>query len=660
MKKVSLHSLFFIVVASLFIINSINGQQKNSYDGLPDSIAVKKNTTLIIGHKIYHFSNDTVIIVPDSIDVEPVIRLPAKHAKKTQDFYDSLKVYSSKHKLTKELFNLIMTVQSQTSGQHNNKTDIQIGKDEFNDFDGKIIRKIYFKKLDVFETSINDISKQPKSWTAKTANNLHINTKTFIIRDNLLFEEGDKIDPYHLSDTERILRKLSFIKDAKIKVLRSSQESDSTDILVITKDVWSIGGSALFKSPQNFDLRLYDANFMGFGRRLENKIIYKDSYTPHFGYKGQFNVTNIGGTFIDGAVTYNNYDDVEFGEISFQKRFITPEVKYGGGLKINFTKDEHIIRKNDTSHMLVPVNFNSQDIWAGRSFKLRHFDRKTIVVSLRASWYNYKERPDPSIYDIKNYYDRKLYLANVNFSNRFYAKGRMIYGFGRTEDIPYGYSIGYTGGYEFNELQNRVYSGITLSGGYIKKDDSYYAGRFEFGSYFNASEYDKTVMRLEIDHFSKLRKVKNYYIRHFINFAFITGLNGSEGDSLSIADKSGIRGFRGQGLYGTKKMVLNLEAVAFAPWYFYGFKFAAFTFADFAVVGRHKNLFRNDFFSGYGIGLRIRNENLVFKTIQVRLAYYPRLTAGFDHHLMTTFAHPRSLMSNGLTPGKPQRISLED
>ena len=42
------------------------------------------------------------------------------------------------------------------------------------------------------------------------------------------------------------------------------------------------------------------------------------------------------------------------------------------------------------------------------------------------------------------------------------------------------------------------------------------------------------------------------------------------------------------------------------------------------IVGPNKeSIFNQNYFAGLGVGLRIRNENLIFKTIQLRLAYYP-------------------------------------
>ena len=42
-------------------------------------------------------------------------------------------------------------------------------------------------------------------------------------------------------------------------------------------------------------------------------------------------------------------------------------------------------------------------------------------------------------------------------------------------------------------------------------------------------------------------------------------------------------------------------------------------FADVVWLGCSPNIFKNKFYTSFGIGIRLRNERLVFNTIQIRL-----------------------------------------
>ena len=66
-------------------------------------------------------------------------------------------------------------------------------------------------------------------------------------------------------------------------------------------------------------------------------------------------------------------------------------------------------------------------------------------------------------------------------------------------------------------------------------------------------------------------------------------------------------------------MVLNTETVMFTPIQPWGFRFAFFGFLDAGTLGYSANPFRNDGFASFGLGLRIKNERLIFGTLQIRL-----------------------------------------
>ena len=66
-------------------------------------------------------------------------------------------------------------------------------------------------------------------------------------------------------------------------------------------------------------------------------------------------------------------------------------------------------------------------------------------------------------------------------------------------------------------------------------------------------------------------------------------------------------------------MILYTEIVLFSPYHPLGFRIAFFGFADFGLIGYSPNIFKNEFYTSLGIGVRLRNERLVFNTIQIRL-----------------------------------------
>ena len=57
-----------------------------------------------------------------------------------------------------------------------------------------------------------------------------------------------------------------------------------------------------------------------------------------------------------------------------------------------------------------------------------------------------------------------------------------------------------------------------------------------------------------------------------------------------------------------------------------GFHFAPFVFADMAMIApQHAELMNQKPYFGLGGGVRTRNENLIFGTVELRMFYFPRI-----------------------------------
>jgi hypothetical protein len=69
-----------------------------------------------------------------------------------------------------------------------------------------------------------------------------------------------------------------------------------------------------------------------------------------------------------------------------------------------------------------------------------------------------------------------------------------------------------------------------------------------------------------------------------------------------------------------------------------GFNLAFITFADFALISSINNsLFDSKLYQGYGIGFRIKNEQLIFPQFQFLIGIYPNLPLeGGKHFNMFT------------------------
>ena len=127
----------------------------------------------------------------------------------------------------------------------------------FLQFQGKIIRNVRIKKVEVFGPEVGDTSLLPGTWLERAGNRLHIKTNDGIIWDNVIIKQGDIVDPLIIADNERILRKLSFIYDAKILLSYIPGSRDTVDVLIITKDLWSKGFDVIIHDLYSGRVEIY-------------------------------------------------------------------------------------------------------------------------------------------------------------------------------------------------------------------------------------------------------------------------------------------------------------------------------------------------------------------------------------------------------------------
>ena len=574
---------------------------------------------MFLGDSIFFIPKDTVLFIPQNA----IFQIDKETYEKSVNFYDSLKVKAAKRNFTKKLYELLIVSSDQSEESAPLK---QKSENPFVQYQGKRIRKIILYKTEVFGLTLFDTTRLASTWIEKILNRIHINTNDRIIRKNLLINEGDTINPFTLSDNERIIRELSFIDDARIRVI--PVEPGIVDIHVITKDVFSLGFGVEFNDINEGTVEIFNRNIFGTGYEVQANMLFDYDTVPSWGYEGIYMIDNIEGTFINAKVNYKNAFETENYGLDLSRRFVTPYTKYAGGIKLSGTST---LAQQDTLPALVPLKFNYQDYWIGRSFLLNPTSRSRLVISGRYVSKYIIKRPEIGENTKYKYRDSVLYLGSIAFSRQNYYKTNLIYNFGRTEDIPYGTLVEFTSGYEDYELFNRIYTGLRIShGNYFQKIGFLHSG-FHIAGYIRNKAYQQGMIKVKTNYFTNIFTIRNYQLRQFINLDYTIGIRRFENELISISNKNGIRGLKSDSLAGTHRLTLNLETVAFSPIYIYGFRCTFFGYTDIGFIGSNKrNIFTNQMYSGIGLGVRIRNKNLVFKTFQIRFAYYPVLPPDYS------------------------------
>lgn len=535
------------------------------------------------------------------------------------DFQKRLKEKAYKTRFTKELYHLIFKNPGSKPDTITQEKTRSI--DPFILHEGKIITKIVLFKLEPFGPTIDDFIREPNTWLGKMANKVQIDTRNFVVRNNLLFKEGDKLVPYNLADSERILRQLSFIRDARVLVIWAG--GTEVILLVATKDNWSIVAGASHFSNDSNSVRFYDRNVLGIGHMLEHELLIRNN---QFGYNGYYKVDNIGGSFITGSAGYTDAFGYKDYIISFDRRLISRKIKYGGGLTIQ-QKHSMIINKKEKEITGPPLTYNNYDVWFGKRFCLMPPTKKCpenieLLWSVRYKNQYFIERPYVDIDSNFYYHDSEFYLTSIGFAKRKYYTARLINYFGVNEDIPTGFKFELIAGFEKREFYNRPYSGISfLRSNYFKY--GYYSMLFEYGSFFRNGHAEQGVASATLSGFGNGHSFGRYRYRPFFRLNYSTGINRIYGQTINLNGENGITSLVGE-TKGLHRLVFKHESVLFQMKKFADFNFAFTAFTAMGIIGTEKSFFdQHDFYSGIGLGIRINNHNLFFRSIQINFAWFP-------------------------------------
>jgi len=105
---------------------------------------------------------------------------------------------------------------------------------------------------------------------------------------------------------------------------------------------------------------------------------------------------------------------------------------------------------------------------------------------------------------------------------------------------------------------------------------------------------------------------------------FMRGINRFNNEFLSINRENGIRGFSSEMGYGNQRLNMGYELVAFSIANPVGFRIAPYIFYDASVLAQgNDSIFKGSYYHGFGLGCRLRNDNLTFNTLEIRLGVYP-------------------------------------
>jgi len=464
-------------------------------------------------------------------------------------------------------------------------------------------------------------------WVYGFANKLHVQTRADIIRQELLFASGDPLDPKILAETERNLRNLIFIRDAKIETI--PRDNGTVDVRVQTFDAWSTVPELSFAKVGNeftWGLGASERNLLGRGKQLELTFRHElERDSTNLFYRDP----RVGGSRVAATIGYSDLSDGGRGQFSLLKPFHSLQTKWAFSCRLlGFDQ-------------LAPLYFNGE-----RVIDLRHIGRfgeidvaravrrtSASAVRLHLGYRKQEDEVEGTLRDfgvlqigISTEQHRFLKLTHVN---RFEVAED--FNLGNQASAFFGVSTPSLGGEPgtsyFFFLSEQI--GADLGVGHFVR------GRTTWRARHRRGEWENSLAVFRLDYVNKMAPR-----RTFLALArFIYGSNLDPEVQLTLGAQNGLRGYPVFQFAGDRSLLFSAEKRFFIADEV--FRLASFALGVFADAGyawpRPVKLSLSDLRADVGVGLLIGRNRLSATRPGVRfdLAYALHPVAGRSRWLFS-------------------------
>lgn len=497
----------------------------------------------------------------------------------------------------------------------------------FEGYANKIVRKIEIDFIGL-DRSVYDTTRRMNKTLSRIANSLHTQTKENVIRNHLFVYKNKPLNPFLLADNERFLRSLDFILDARM-VVTPLEGTDSVDIVVITRDVFSLGGS-LGGSPTAPEFSLYDANLAGGGQRFQFSGKLDSGRDPRFGCSLQYQKSSLFGSLANLEVAYTELNNgVSLGSeneyayfVRLNRPLVSPYSRLAGGLEVSNNWSRNIFNRPDSAFL----NYKYQlvDTWAGYNLGINSelANRNRYFLAVRYFDNFFSQRPAQEVIrEQVRYASSSGLLGELTFYRKNYFKTRYVVGFGRTEDIPIGVSVSVAMGYLTLLGKERPYGGVKIDYLRASKRGDFYEIKLESGGFVQEKSED-VLLKAAASFYTRARNAGKSKLRTFIGGGYTALFNKMTSQFLSVGNRQ-VFGFVGDSILGTHQVFAKTETTLYMPFSLAGFRFAPFIGIDAVQTNCLVCKERVPVIVGLNGGVRTRNENLIFGTMELRFTFIP-------------------------------------
>ncbi|MGA2082125.1 MAG: hypothetical protein ABSH53_16155 [Holophaga sp.] len=486
---------------------------------------------------------------------------------------------------------------------------------------GAVIREIRIEVGNVFDLA----DPKDNSLVGRVADAIHRPTRPWVIRELLLFKEGDRVQARVVRETERNLRAQAFLRDAEI--LPEPLEDGGVRAVVKVRDDWSLLAYTSFSTlgGQNREsATILERNLFGTGKTV-GYTFAKDPVRTNRVI--QFNDPRLLGSWWTLNGTYNKQSDGKTRTLNLALPFYSFATPWSAGIQtLDNDQGNGVVDRTQTVGS-VQARVKTVNAWSAWSLGLE--GDQVTRLGLWANLYQQRVESvsgDPTLGGALPPAEDKrvqgLGFQWVLAQDRFVQR-RNFATIGRVEDLPSGWYVSATLDWNATFLgSTRDSPGIQLqvSRGWDLGPDAYasWAGTFQ-----GRLEHGKGEQVLAANTLTGYDRLRSWQVLAG-QLSWAAQRNPDLPAALNLGGTDGSRGYRNQLLAGDQRWLGVVEDRLITTVDFLGILRLGFVvYADAALIHRLENGGWSQVYPDVGGGLRLGDLKSSFGTIYSLTIAYP-------------------------------------
>ncbi|MBN1399054.1 MAG: hypothetical protein JXA06_13555 [Bacteroidetes bacterium] len=438
------------------------------------------------------------------------------------------------------------------------------------------------------------------SWIGRFVNSLHIKTKESIIRNEILFKNGEQLNMRLVEESERNLRAMGIIGDVSIRL--DTADNGNLNAVVETHDKWTLALFTSFKQDGGhriFSIGLDESNFLGYAQGLSVHFSHNSEYADPYEFELRYSHRNFIKDHLSLQLELKNSESQRLRSMSLERLFFSDKTNWAGNFLVNYGTIRRRIYENGEEISSEDMPLRTISGWTALSFGKENKMRPGI------SFVHKKALSPDSSMQITDHID--MAMASVHLQNRSWIKEFFLDNLGRIEDVPVGYGLSFICGHNLNRsrsLYASFYGGIRALASFYVPDAFYISPDIFAEKYFRPDGGDVSTIKWNLRVYSAPVGAH----RFFFNSHGVIGSNWPQSLQELLGSTTGLRGYHANQFTGQRSMVVNIEDRFNLDIEWWIFRFGGVVFFDSGTAWKQgQSIYEQRMHSSAGFGLRIEN-----------------------------------------------------